>query len=70
MAGGGGPKPESWGILGPAWRRGGLGVTVDEYVEVEAKADPIPCPQFPLSIKLFTTTANACWVLKWQKGLY
>lgn len=39
----------------------GLGVTVDEYVEAEAKTDPpSPPPSLLFSIKPFTTTANAC----------
>lgn len=62
-----GPRQKTGGILGAAWAAGGLGVTVDEYVEV---TDPLPYPQFPLSVKPSTTTANACWMLKWQSDLY
>lgn len=70
MAGSGGFKPEGRGSLEPLQAVGGLGVTEDEHAEARTKANPLPCPQFPLPVKAFTTAVKACWVLKWQKDLY
>lgn len=62
MVGSGGFKPEAWGILGPPWAVHGLGVTGEAHGEAKTKADPLPCPQFPLPVKPFTMAAKASWV--------